>query len=262
MATALSVLADSEQPPDSIDRAAEVIAALSRGEAPWLCRAWLSSVGACQLNFAPAARRDAEEAFHELFAATSMDYCGGALITFYCQFDDMIHLTSCTEANEAAYYNDWIHELAHATGHASRLGRDLPHAFGHNVDDREDLTAEIAAAIICLDLGFEPRLRHPECISRWTDLLRREPEALSIALQHAREAAAYLFERRDLQAALFEQWDAAERAREQAEEAVWAAERRQQRLLERGRWALRCAQSLRPGERSEAVAIGLQRKAV
>jgi antirestriction protein ArdC len=233
MARALSVLTDPVQRPDHPASVKALIAALARGDAPWLCPAWLASTGALPPGFAPSGRPDAEEAFHELFAATGMDSCMGASISFYSRFDDRIHLTSWTEAAGQGYYRDWIHELLHATGHASRLGRALPPTFGHNVDHREDLTAEIASAIVCHDLGFAPRLRHPECIPGWIELLGREPAVLREAAVQARDAAAYLFARRDAQAASFERWDAAERERE--------------------RWGLRCATASRPGERRLAA---------
>jgi len=252
MATALSFLTDTEHRSISRYGPAELIAGLAHGTAPWLRLEWLASVGALPHNFAPSGRPDVEEAFYELFAATGMEHCGGPAISFYCQFDDRLHMTSWTEENDPTYHTDWIHELVHATGHGSRLGRDLPLAFGPNVDAREDLIAEIATAIVCLDLGFAPRLRHPQCKSGWIDLLRAAPCALPYVLRQARDAAAYLFELRDAQAAAFELWHAAERAREQAEEAGWAAERRVERQRERERWALRYATVKGLGERSPA----------
>lgn len=248
MATALSFLTDPKHKPGPRTGVMELIASLAHGDASWLLLDWLASVGALPDNFAPTGRPDVEEAFYELFAATGMERCGGSVISFYCQFDDRLHMTSWTEAKDPTYHADWIHELVHATGHASRLGRDLPPAFGPNVDAREDLIAEIATAIVCLDLGFKPRLRHPECVGAWIDLSREQPGALVDFLRQAREAAAYLFELRDAQAAAFEIWDAAERAREQAEEAGWAAERRLQRQAERERWALRFATVKGSGE--------------
>jgi antirestriction protein ArdC len=248
VATVLSVLTDPKYQPIPRHGVAELIAALAHGNAPWHARDWLASIGALPPNFAPTGRPDAEEAFYELFAATGMDRCGGPAISFYCQFDDTLHMTSWTEEKDPTYHADWIHELVHATGHASRLGRDLPPAFGPNVDEREDLIAEIASAIVCLDVGFQPRLRHPECLGAWTDLVRADRRTFSDAVAHARAAAGYLFECRDAQAALFEIWDAAERAREQAEEAGWAAERRSEHQRQREAWALRCTTGSRPGE--------------
>ena len=130
MATALSLLTNPnhQHPRNGV---AELITRLARRDAPWCSRDWLEAVGALPPGFAPADRGDFEEAFNELFAATGMDYCYGASVTFYSQVDDTIHLTSWTEAKEITYFSDWIHELVHATGHVSRLARELPPAFGH-----------------------------------------------------------------------------------------------------------------------------------
>jgi hypothetical protein len=69
--------------------AGELVSALERGIIPWLRQDWLESAGALPPNFAPSGPCDVEEGFHELFAATGMDSCHGASITFYSQFDDM-----------------------------------------------------------------------------------------------------------------------------------------------------------------------------
>ncbi|MEG3145008.1 zincin-like metallopeptidase domain-containing protein [Sphingomonas sp. RT2P30] len=252
MTTALSVLTDPRHQSALRHGPAELIAALAHGKAPWLCRDWLASVGALPDNFAPSGRPDIEEGFHELFAATGMDYCSGASITFYCQFDDMIHLTSWTEANDATYCSDWIHELARATGHASRLGRDLPPAVGHNAHGVEALVTEIAAAIVCFDLGIRPGVRHPECCPIWIALLRADPQAFARVVRHAREAAAYLLSRRDAQAEAYARLEAEELQAESAERAGAATVRRSRRQAERERWALRFATVRRSGERFPA----------
>ncbi len=226
----------------------ELISALERGAIPWLSRGWLASSGALPPNFAPSGRRDVEAAFHELFAATGMDYCFGASITFYSQFDDTIHLTSWTKAKEATYFSDWIHELAHASGHVSRLARELPPAFGYNNHVMEDLIAEIAASIVCVDLGITPRLRHPESVGLWVELLRTDLHAFADAVRHARAAAEYLFDRRDVQATAFD-LDEIEEARIEGDAlARETAARRVRRRAESERWALRYATVRRSGE--------------
>ena len=117
------------------------------------------------------------------------------------------------------------------------------------MDAEEDLVAEIGAAIVCLDLGYQPRLRHPELLGAWIDLLRTHQQALPDAVRRGRDAASYLFQCRNVQLVAFEQWNAAERAREQDEEAGWAAARRLELLRQREGWALLCATGSRPGER-------------
>ncbi|MDB5577724.1 MAG: hypothetical protein JWR80_2900 [Bradyrhizobium sp.] len=256
MATALSLHTGPHQQAARRYGAAELIAALAQGDAPWVRREWLASVGALPDNFAPSGRSDVEEAFRELFAATSMNYCSGAWVTFYSQFDDMIHLASSTEAKDATFYSDWVHELAHATGHASRLARDLPPAFGQNAHGMEDLIAEIAASIVCLDLGIEPRLRHPESCALWIDLLRMQRQAFACAVRQARKAAAYLFCRRDVQAVAYAQLETEELQAEEEERAHAAAGRGLRRRAERERWALRFATVKMSGERFPAHRSG------
>jgi antirestriction protein ArdC len=228
--------------------AGDLVSALERGIIPWLRQDWLESAGALPPNFAPSGRCDVEEGFHELFAATGMDSCHGASITFYSQFDDMIHLTSGTEARNATFLSDWVHELLHATGHVSRLARELPPAFGHNNHGMEDLIAEIAGSIVCADLGIMPKLRHPESVGLWIDLLRTDLRALADAVRHARAAAEYLFDQRDAQAAAADQWEIEEARIEQEALPREAAARRLARRAESKRWGLRFATVKRSGE--------------
>ncbi|MDH7973922.1 zincin-like metallopeptidase domain-containing protein [Sphingomonas sp. AR_OL41] len=256
MATTLSFLTDPAYRPVLRHGPATLVASLALGTAPWLERDWLASVGALPDNFAVSGRPGGGEPFHELFAATGMDCCLGAAITFYSPFDDMIHLTSWTEAESARFYRDWVHELTHATGHPSRLGRDLPGVCGSVFHGMEDLIAEIAAAIVCLDLGISPGLRHPACCPVWIALLRAEPQAFACAVRHAREAAAYLFHRRDLQAEAYARLAAEELQAVRAERARDAVARRPGWLAERERGALRCATVRRLGERSPAHCPG------
>jgi antirestriction protein ArdC len=234
----------------------ELISALERGDTPWLSPSWLASAGALPPNFAPSGRCDVEQAFHELFAATGMDFCHGASVTFYSQFDDMIQLTSGTEAKDATYFSDWVHELTHAMGHASRLDRELPPTFGYNNHGMEDLIAEIGASIICADLGIAPRLRHPESVDLWVELLRTDLHALAGAVRQARAAAEYLFDRRDLQAAAFALEEIEEARIEQEALARAAAARRVARQGESERWARCYAAVKRSGESFPAHRLG------
>ncbi|MFA5965194.1 MAG: zincin-like metallopeptidase domain-containing protein [Sphingomonas sp.] len=252
MATALSFLTDPQYQPAPPHTPAQLIAALAHGKPPWLHTDWLASVGAFPDNFAPSGRPDVEAGFHDLFAATGMDYCWGASITFYSPSDDMIHLTSWAEAKGATFYSDWIHELVHATGHASRLDRDVPPGGGANAFGTENLIAEIAAAIVCLDLGIRPGLRHPEYCPVWVALLRADPQAFACVVRHAREAAAYLFCRRDVQAEAYARIEEEGLQVQHAESARAAAARRERRLAERERWAVRFATVKGSGERSSA----------
>jgi len=55
----------------------------------------------------------------------------------------------------ARYTHTLMHEFSHATGHHSRLRRDLRNSFGTEKYAREELVAEISAVIACASLGVE-----------------------------------------------------------------------------------------------------------
>jgi len=59
------------------------------------------------------------------------------------------------------YYSTLFHELAHSTGHAKRLHRDNfdnPVSFGSESYSKEELIAEMTAAMLCGIAGIEQRL--------------------------------------------------------------------------------------------------------
>jgi len=51
------------------------------------------------------------------------------------------------------WYSTVLHELGHATGHPSRLNRDLRNTYGSPDYAREELRAEIAQVMVCAELG-------------------------------------------------------------------------------------------------------------
>jgi len=57
-----------------------------------------------------------------------------------------------------AYYSTLFHELAHGTGHSTRLNRPTiadACPFGDNNHSKEELTAEMAAAFLCSHAGID-----------------------------------------------------------------------------------------------------------
>src|SRR5260370_30454233 len=69
------------------------------------------------------------------------------------------------------YYATEFHELAHSTGHAKRLHRenfDNPVSFGSESYSKEELIAEMAAAMLCGIAGMAQRILEPSAASRTT----------------------------------------------------------------------------------------------
>lgn len=198
---------------------------------------------------APCVDRDIEEKFHELIAATGMDYELGGVRTFYMPSRDIFILSDWRSAlHKHDFHRDWLRELIRATGHPSRLNRDDPVVFGHNGQGFEDLVAELGCAFVCAALGIEPAIRHPDCLDGWIEILRDDDLAFTRAASAATTALDYLLALRDAQAAAFDRLEAedAQAERELAARDVQARQCRRRR--ERERWASGSATGSRPGE--------------
>ncbi len=71
-----------------------------------------------------------------------------------------------------------LHELGHASGHTSRLNRDISGSFGSKKYAFEELIAEINAAFCCASLGIVPTVRHADYIGSWLEVLREDNRAI------------------------------------------------------------------------------------
>jgi len=90
------------------------------------------------------------------------------------------------------FYGTVFHELTHWTAHGSRLDRDLKNRFGSGSYAAEELIAELGAAFLCAEFGFDGDLRHAGYIGHWIELLKADKRALFTACSQASKAAEYL----------------------------------------------------------------------
>ena len=81
-----------------------------------------------------------------------------------------------------------LHELGHASGHPSRLGRDLSGTFGSKKYAFEELVAEISGAFVCATLGIVPTVRHADYVGEWLAVLREDNRAIVRAASAAPKA--------------------------------------------------------------------------
>jgi antirestriction protein ArdC len=70
------------------------------------------------------------------------------------------------------FYNVAFHELTHWSGHRSRLDRDLKNRFGSRNYAAEELIAELGAAFLCAEFGFDGDVRNAGYIANWIELLK------------------------------------------------------------------------------------------
>lgn len=85
------------------------------------------------------------------------------------------------------------HELTHWTGHRSRLNRNLSGRFGTESYAAEELVAELGAAFLCAELGFNaPELRHAEYLASWLSVLKADKKAIFTAASLAQKACDFV----------------------------------------------------------------------
>ena len=89
------------------------------------------------------------------------------------------------------FYSTMLHEMAHSTGSKNRLNRLGGSAFGSEDYAKEELVAELTAALIGHSLGFNTRVRENNAayLSSWLKSLKEEPKFLVSVLSDVSKAA-------------------------------------------------------------------------
>lgn len=100
----------------------------------------------------------------------------------------------------ADYYCTIFHELAHATGHESRLNRQASQkqrSFGSPDYSFEELVAEMTAAFLCAHCGIENQSLDQSAayIGSWLEVFKHDTEILLDAASAAQKAADYILNR-------------------------------------------------------------------
>ena len=72
------------------------------------------------------------------------------------------------------------------------LDRDLKNRFGSRNYAAEELIAELGAAFLCAEFGFDGDVRSAGYIATWVELLKADKRAFFTACSQASKAADYL----------------------------------------------------------------------
>ena len=121
----------------------------------------------------------------------------GGVRAFYSPGEDRIHLPEAAAfLSEYDYFATAWHELAHASGAANRLNRDLTGAFGSEKYAYEELIAEISSMFMSDKLSIEQSQFHVEnhaaYVQSWISAIKKDPDVLVRAIYDAEKAADYL----------------------------------------------------------------------
>ena len=114
---------------------------------------------------------------------------------YYSPAHDEIHLPDKSSFKGAyEYYATALHELGHATGHSTRMGRDFG-PFGSEVYAKEELRAEMASYMVSreLGLGHYPE-RHAGYVENWLKALRDDRNVLFQVAKDSEQIASWIKE--------------------------------------------------------------------
>ena len=145
------------------------------------------------------------EAVDKYINNTKADIRHGGDKAFYTPTEDFIGMpnkSSFIDTDDADatgnYYGTKLHELAHWTGHKTRLDRfgKAPASFGDDKYAYEELVAEISSTLLSIELGVdaEPRADHAKYLNGWLKVLENDSKVLISASTKATQVLDYLNE--------------------------------------------------------------------
>ena len=192
------VYADRFTPDDERRRAAET--GETPGAIPFLKRFTVFNTDQCDglpqeiaTTAPPPPAGMIEPRVEALIAATGIDFRIGGAQAFYSPTFDFVQVPPPQAYFEPInWHRTALHEVSHASGHSSRLGRDLSGSFGSKTYSFEEIIAEISAAYLCASLGITPTVRHADYIGAWLEVLREDDRAIVRAASAASKAADYI----------------------------------------------------------------------
>lgn len=118
----------------------------------------------------------------------------------YLPIQDIIQMPDIKQFNSSeGYYCTFFHELAHSTGHESRLNRkELNQVvrFGDKDYAKEELIAEMTACFLCSEVGIENQIfdNSVSYIKGWLSVLKKNPNWLLQSAGAAQKAADYILQ--------------------------------------------------------------------
>lgn len=99
------------------------------------------------------------------------------------------------------YYSSIAHEMAHSTGVEKRLGRDMEGHFGDPKYAKEELVAELTAAMVGNTMGFDKRIldNNAKYVDGWMNTLKKEPRFILSVMADVNKASKMILDHVDAQ---------------------------------------------------------------
>lgn len=102
--------------------------------------------------------------------------------------------------NGESFYSNLLHEMTHSTGTEERLNRfKQGNGFGSAEYSREELVAELSAALIASRYGMKKNVKEDSCayLKSWLGSLKESPEFLKTTLLDVKRASSMITQRID-----------------------------------------------------------------
>ena len=98
-----------------------------------------------------------------------------------------------------SFYTNLGHEMAHSTGAEDQLARLKPASFGSAEYAREELVAELSAALVAQRYGMTKHLKEDSAsyLKSWLDSLKESPEFIKTTLTDVKKASHMITQRID-----------------------------------------------------------------
>lgn len=93
-----------------------------------------------------------------------------------------------------SFYSNLFHEMGHSTGAENQLGRLKPASFGSDEYAREELVAELTAALVSQRYGITKHLKEDSAsyLKCWLDSLKESPEYIKTTLFDVKKASSMI----------------------------------------------------------------------
>lgn len=90
-----------------------------------------------------------------------------------------------------SFYSTMLHEMAHSTGHPERLNREMGSGFGSREYGREELVAELTAAVSAQSIGIATTVRNENAqyLKSWLKTIQEQPDFLFSTMSDVNKAS-------------------------------------------------------------------------
>lgn len=119
---------------------------------------------------------------------------------YYSISKDEIVIPEKTQFTDGeSFYSNLLHEMSHASGSESRLNRLRPTSFGSAQYSREELVAELTAALVASQYGMTKGIKADSAayLKSWLDQLHENPSFIKTVLLDVKKSSSFINQRID-----------------------------------------------------------------